>query len=118
MHGIPTYGILQVLFIVNPTILFPILAILIQGPEKRPPVFKYGAVVVVVLIQRWRWYCSISVYVPFLVDAMAWIGEHRAFVVVEFIRNGESVITAQRAFYIWFQLHRRDPVSDRKTIQV
>lgn len=86
--------------------------------KKRPPVFKYGAVVVVVLIQRWRWYCSISVYVPFLVDAMAWIGEHRAFVVVEFIRNGESVITAQRAFCIRFQLHRRDPVLDRKTIQV
>ena len=33
------------------------------------------------------------VYVPFSVSAMAWLGEHRAFVVEEFIRNGGSVIT-------------------------
>ena len=49
---------------------------------------------------------------------MAWHGEHRAFVVEEYIRNGESVITTQRAFRIRFELGRHDPVPDRKTIHV
>ncbi|CAI6359906.1 unnamed protein product [Macrosiphum euphorbiae] len=49
---------------------------------------------------------------------MAWHGEHRAFVVEEYIRNGGSAITTQRAFRIRFQLGRHDPVPDRKTIQV
>ncbi|PNF42023.1 hypothetical protein B7P43_G12304 [Cryptotermes secundus] len=49
---------------------------------------------------------------------MAWHSEHRAFVVEEYIRNGESVITTQRAFRIRFELGRHDPVPDRKTIHV
>ncbi|KAL4142309.1 hypothetical protein QTP88_004793 [Uroleucon formosanum] len=49
---------------------------------------------------------------------MAWHGEHRAFVVEEYIRNGGSAITTQRAFRIRFKLGRHDPVPDRKTIQV
>lgn len=49
---------------------------------------------------------------------MAWHGEHLAFVVEEYIRNGGSAITSQRAFRIRFQLGRHDPVPDRKTIQV
>lgn len=47
---------------------------------------------------------------------MAWSGEHRAFVVEEFINNGGSPITTQRAFRIRFALNRRDPVPDSKTI--
>lgn len=53
---------------------------------------------------------------PFLVFIMAWSGEHRAFVVEEFINNGGSPITTQRAFRIRFALIRRDPVLDSKTI--
>jgi len=34
---------------------------------------------------------------PFLVFIMAWSGEHRAFVVEEFINNGGTPITTQRA---------------------
>jgi hypothetical protein len=49
---------------------------------------------------------------------MAWRGEHRAFVVEEYIRNGGSVITTQRAFRIRFKLGRHDPVPVRKTIHV
>jgi hypothetical protein len=53
--------------------------------------------------------------VPFAVVAMAWRGEHRAFVVEEYIRNGGSLITIQRAFRIRFELGRHDPVPGRRT---
>ena len=29
---------------------------------------------------------------------MAWSGEHRAFVIEEFVKNGESVVVTQRFF--------------------
>ena len=48
---------------------------------------------------------------------MAWSGQHRAFVVEEFIKNGESVIMAQRSFRRQFSLSRHDPVPDAKTIR-
>jgi transposase len=69
-------------------------------------------------IRRRRGYRSIAVYVPFAVVAMAWRWEHRAFVVEEYIRNGGSVVTTQRAFHIRFKLGRHDPVPVRKTIHV
>ena len=40
---------------------------------------------------------------------MAWSGEHRAFIVEEFIRNGGSPVATQRAFRIRFALGRRSP---------
>ncbi|XP_039299184.1 uncharacterized protein LOC120355018 [Nilaparvata lugens] len=49
---------------------------------------------------------------------MAWLGEHRAFVVEEFIKNGGSVTSTQRAFWIRFELCRRDSVPDAKTIRL
>ena len=52
---------------------------------------------------------------PFSVHNMAWSGEHRAFVVEEFIANGGSPIATQRVFRIRFALSRRD-VSDKKTV--
>ena len=45
-----------------------------------------------------------AVYVTFLVYAMAWSGEHRDFIVEEFIRNGGSPVAPQRAFRIRFAL--------------
>lgn len=45
----------------------------------------------------WTGYCLI-VYVPFSVRAMAWLGEHCEFVEKEFINNGGSVFSSQRAF--------------------
>ena len=53
---------------------------------------------------------------PFSVNNMPWSGEHRAFVVEEFIANGGSPLAMQRAFHIRFALSRRDPVPDKKTI--
>jgi len=47
---------------------------------------------------------------------MAWLGEHRAFIVEEFIKNGVSPVATQRAFRIRFGLGRREAVSDKKTI--
>jgi len=52
----------------------------------------------------------------FLVFMMAWSGEHRAYVVNEFINNGGSPITTQHAFRIRFELDQRDSVPDSKTI--
>jgi len=47
---------------------------------------------------------------------MAWWGEHRAFIVEEFIKNGGSPVATQRAFRIRFALGRREPVPEKKTI--
>jgi len=47
---------------------------------------------------------------------MAWLGEHRAFIVEEFIKNGGSPVATQRAFSIRFALGRREAVPDKKTI--
>ena len=47
---------------------------------------------------------------------MTWSGEHRAFIVEEFIRNGGSPVATQRAFRIRFALGRRETVPDKKTI--
>jgi len=47
---------------------------------------------------------------------MAWLGEHQAFIVEEFIKNGVSPVATQRAFRIHFALGRREAVPDKKTI--
>ena len=47
---------------------------------------------------------------------MAWSGEHRAFVVEQFLKNGESVIATQRSFRRHFSLSRHDPAPTGKTI--
>jgi hypothetical protein len=49
---------------------------------------------------------------------MAWSGEHRAFVVEQFFRNGGSPILTQRAFRIHFVLGCRDPVPDKKRFTI
>ena len=51
-----------------------------------------------------------------LVYTMVWLGEHRAFIVEEFIKNGGSPVATQRAFRIRFALGRREAVSDKNTI--
>jgi len=47
---------------------------------------------------------------------MAWLVEHRAFIVEEFIKNGGSPVATERAFRIHFALGRREAVPDKKTI--
>jgi len=47
---------------------------------------------------------------------MAWLGEHRAFIVEEFIKNGGSSVPTQHAFCIRFALGRREDVPDKKMI--
>jgi len=47
---------------------------------------------------------------------MAWLEEHRAFIVKEFIKIGGSPVATQRAFRIRFALGRRETVPDKKTI--
>ena len=44
------------------------------------------------------------------------MGEHRAFIVEEFIKNGVSPVAIQRAFRTRFGLGRREAVPDKKTI--
>jgi hypothetical protein len=45
-----------------------------------------------------------AVYVQFSMYTMPWLGEHRAFIVEEFIKNGGSLVSTQRAFGIRFRL--------------
>jgi len=45
-----------------------------------------------------------AVYVPFSVYTMVWLGEQRAFIVEEFIKNGRSPVATQCAFRIHFAL--------------
>jgi len=52
----------------------------------------------------------------FSVYTMVWLGERRAFIVEEFIKNGESPVATQCAFRIRFALGRREAVPDKKTI--
>jgi len=48
---------------------------------------------------------------------MAWLREHRAFIVKEFIKkNGGSPVATQRAFRKCFALGRREAVPDKQTI--
>ena len=54
-----------------------------------------------------------AVYLLFSVYTMVWLGEHRAFIVEEFIKNGGSPVATQRAFSIRFALGRREAVLDK-----
>ena len=55
-------------------------------------------------------------YIPFLVNIVEWLGEHRAFIVEEFIKNGGSPVATQRVFRIRFAFGRQETVPDKKTI--
>jgi hypothetical protein len=48
-------------------------------------------------IEQWGACRYTAVFMPFSVNAMVWSGEHRTFVVEEFIQNGGSPIMTQRA---------------------
>ena len=87
----------------------------IQGPAERTPRFGRG---IASGGERVKWWGprQTAVYVPFSVYTMAWSGEHRAFVLEEFIKNGGSPVATQRAFRIRFAPGRRDTVPDKKTI--
>jgi hypothetical protein len=56
-------------------------------------------------VERVQWWGArrrTAVYVPFSVNTMALSGEHRAFIVEKFIKNGGSTVATQRAFRIRF----------------
>lgn len=50
------------------------------------------------------------------VETMTWSGEHRAFVVQEFFRDGDSPIISQLTFRDCFTLGRHDSIPKKKTI--
>jgi len=69
--------------------------------------------------ERMQWWGArrrTATYVPFSVYIMTWLGEHRAFIVEEFIQNGGSPVATQRAFRIRCALGRREAVPDKKRI--
>jgi len=70
----------------------------LQGAAERTPWFGSGISSVGERVQWCGARLRTSVYVPFSVYTMAWSGEHRAFIVEEFIRNGGSPVATQRAF--------------------
>ena len=90
--------------------------IIIQGAAERTPRFGRGIASGGERVQWWGARRRTAVYVPFSVYTMAWSGEHRAFIVEEFIKNGGSPVATQRAFRIRFALGRRETVPDKKTI--
>ena len=49
---------------------------------------------------------------------MSWTGEHRAFIVEDFLKNGESYIAAVRNFKNCYKLRRHDQVSTRKSVML
>jgi len=53
---------------------------------------------------------------PFSVYTVEWLGEHWAFIVEEFIKNGGLLVATQRAFRIRFLLGRWEAVPDKKMI--
>ena len=67
-------------------------------------------------IQWWGVRRRTAVYVPFSLYTIVWLGEHRVFIVEEFIKNGGSPVATQRAFRIRFALGRREAVPDKITI--
>ena len=88
----------------------------VQGLAERTPRFGRGIASDGERIQWWGACLRTAVYVPFSVYTMAWLGEHRAFVVEGFIKNGGSLVATQRAFRNRFAPGRRDTVPDKKTI--
>ena len=88
----------------------------IQDAAERTPQFGRG---IASGGERVQWFGArrrTAVYVPFSLYTMAWLGEHRAFIVEEFIKNGGSPVATQRAFRIRFAFGRREAVPDKKTI--
>jgi len=79
----------------------------VQGAAERTP--RFGRVIASGGERK-------AVYVPFSLYTMVWLGEHRAFIVEEFIKNGGSPVAIQRAFHIRFVLGRREAVPDKKMI--
>ena len=90
--------------------------VIIQDAAERTPQFWRGIASGGEGVQWWRARRRTAVYVPFSVYTMAWLGEHWAFIVEEFIKNGGSPVATQRAFRIRFALGRREAVPDKKTI--
>ena len=88
----------------------------IQGAAERTPQFGRGIASGGERVQWWGARRRTAVYVPFSVYTMAWLGEHWAFIVEEFIKNGGSPVATERAFRIHFALGRREAVPDKKTI--
>ena len=88
----------------------------VQGAAERTPRFGRGTASGGQGVQWWGARHRIAVYVPFSMYTMAWLEEHRAFIVESLYKNGGAPVATQRAFRIRFALGRREAVPDKKTI--
>jgi hypothetical protein len=70
----------------------------IQGAAERTPRFGRSIASGGERVLWWGVRRRTAVYVPFSVYTIAWSGEHRAFIVEEFMKNGGSPVATQRAF--------------------
>ena len=66
----------------------PDSVILIKGTAERTPRFGRGIASGGESVKWWGARRRTAVYVLFTAYTMAWLGEHRAFIVEEFIKNG------------------------------
>jgi len=67
---------------------------ILQGAAESTPRFGRGIASGGERRQWWGARRRTAVYVPFSVYTMAWSGEHRAFIVEEFIKNGGSPVVS------------------------
>ena len=79
---------------------------LVQAAAERTPQFGRGIASVRERVQWWGARHRTAMYMPFSMYTMAWLEEHRTFIVEEFIKNGGSPVATQRAFRIRFALGR------------
>jgi len=70
----------------------------IQSAAERTPRFGRSLASGGESVQWWGARRRTAVYMLFSVYTMAWSGEHRALIVEEFIRNGDSPVSTQHAF--------------------
>ena len=86
IHQITRYITIQVVFyFTNKTCMIKRLAYKIQGAAERTPRFGWGIDSGGEGVQWWGARRRTAVYVSFSVYTMAWSGEHRGFIVEEFI---------------------------------
>ena len=64
----------------------------LQDAAERTPRFGRGIASGGKRIKWWGASSRTAVYIPFSMYTMAWLGEHLAFIVEEFIKNGGSPV--------------------------
>lgn len=74
----------------------------IQEAAKRTPFFEESITRIHVDILQRMWSLYVYALMQFSFTAMIWVGEYRAFLVEEFVKNDKSMITTQCPFRLCY----------------